>query len=141
MNARATPPFSAPQQVRLVRLLGMLGSDHDGEIANAGRMAHRLVQSLGLSWTDIIVGGAALRAPKRAPKAPKTSKSPRDPLGPRTWGDLCRQVVADETAPSWERQFCREILDNFHGEAFSRRQISTLRRILEERRRRARSAA
>jgi hypothetical protein len=39
---------------RLVRLLGMLGSDHDGEVVNAGRMADRLVREHGLTWPDII---------------------------------------------------------------------------------------
>jgi hypothetical protein len=40
---------------RLVKLLGMLGSAHDGEIAAAGRKAHALVRKHGLTWTDIIV--------------------------------------------------------------------------------------
>jgi hypothetical protein len=39
---------------RLVRLLGMLGSEHDGEVVNAGRMADRLVRQHGLTWPDII---------------------------------------------------------------------------------------
>jgi hypothetical protein len=39
---------------RLVRLLGMLGSTHDGEVANAGRMADRLIREHGLTWPQII---------------------------------------------------------------------------------------
>jgi hypothetical protein len=42
-------------RTRLVRLLGMLGSAHDGEIANAGRLASQLLRDLGLTWGDIIV--------------------------------------------------------------------------------------
>jgi hypothetical protein len=34
---------------RLVRLLDMLGSAHDGEVANAGRMADSLIRKHGLS--------------------------------------------------------------------------------------------
>jgi len=39
---------------RLVKLLGMLGSAHDGEVAAAGRAADRLVREAGLRWPDII---------------------------------------------------------------------------------------
>ena len=38
----------------LVKLLGMLGSHHDGERAAAGLKAHEFVHQLGLRWTDII---------------------------------------------------------------------------------------
>jgi hypothetical protein len=44
-----------PQQVdRLAKLLGMLGSDRDGEVVNAGRAADRLVRSAGLTWFDVL---------------------------------------------------------------------------------------
>jgi hypothetical protein len=39
----------------LVKVLGMLGSDHDGEILNAARSAERLRRKLGVSWDDLIV--------------------------------------------------------------------------------------
>ena len=39
---------------RLARLLGMLGSDFDGEVANAGRLADRLVRNAGLTWPDVL---------------------------------------------------------------------------------------
>jgi hypothetical protein len=38
----------------LVKLLGYLGSDHDGEIAAAGRNAHEFIRRLGLTWADVI---------------------------------------------------------------------------------------
>jgi hypothetical protein len=38
----------------LRKLLGMLGSDHDGEVCAAGRAAHSHLRRLGLSWNDII---------------------------------------------------------------------------------------
>jgi hypothetical protein len=44
-----------PQAVsHLAKLLGYLGSDHDGEIAAAGRKAHQFIRRLGLSWSDVI---------------------------------------------------------------------------------------
>jgi hypothetical protein len=39
---------------RLARLLGMIGSAHDGEALNAARMADQLVRQRGLTWPDII---------------------------------------------------------------------------------------
>jgi hypothetical protein len=45
---------------RLGKLLGMLGSAHDGEAGNAGRMATGLIRAAGMDWNDFI--GAAERA-------------------------------------------------------------------------------
>jgi hypothetical protein len=48
------PLLEADEATRLVRLLGMLGSAHDGEVLNAARMADRFVRERGLMWTQII---------------------------------------------------------------------------------------
>ena len=39
---------------RLIHLLGMLGSDHDGEVLNAARLAHQLVKSQKLTWEETL---------------------------------------------------------------------------------------
>ena len=39
---------------RLTKLLGLLGSGHDGEIAAAGRMADALIRNAGVTWADVI---------------------------------------------------------------------------------------
>jgi hypothetical protein len=45
----------APDAVeRLIKLLGMLGSAHDGERAAAGLKAHELVKRHGLTWADVL---------------------------------------------------------------------------------------
>lgn len=51
-------------RTRLVRLLGMLGSAHDGERANAAALADRLVRNAGLVWDQVVapVGSAGERA-------------------------------------------------------------------------------
>ena len=46
---------------RLIRILGMLGSDHDGERAAAALAADRLVRASGWTWWDLL-------APARAPR-------------------------------------------------------------------------
>ena len=39
---------------RLIRILGMLGSDHDGERAAAALAADKLVRGGGWSWSDLL---------------------------------------------------------------------------------------
>jgi hypothetical protein len=40
---------------RLTKLLGMLGSDHDGERASAALKADQLIRSRGLTWQQILL--------------------------------------------------------------------------------------
>jgi hypothetical protein len=51
---------------RLGKLLGMLGSDRDGEIANAGRAADKLIRNAGMAWADFVgaaeIAGSAFAA-------------------------------------------------------------------------------
>ena len=57
-------PLTPPERTRLVGILGMLGSAHDGERAAAGLLAARLLRDRGLCWDDLIlVGGGAQRVP------------------------------------------------------------------------------
>jgi hypothetical protein len=42
---------------RLTQLLGMIGSNHDGEALNAARLAQRLIGSEGLSWDEVLNSG------------------------------------------------------------------------------------
>jgi hypothetical protein len=46
---------------RLIKLLGMLGSAHDGERAAAGLKAHELIRRHGLTWADVIQAPIAER--------------------------------------------------------------------------------
>jgi hypothetical protein len=47
---------------RLVKALGMLGSDHDGERANAARVVEKQRAQLGMTWDDLIVPADDARA-------------------------------------------------------------------------------
>ena len=40
--------------VKLSKLLGMLGSAHDGEAASAGRLADAMIRDAGMMWPDFI---------------------------------------------------------------------------------------
>jgi hypothetical protein len=48
---------------RLMKLLGMLGSAHDGERAVAARKAHELIRRHGLTWSDVFNATPATTAP------------------------------------------------------------------------------
>jgi hypothetical protein len=43
-------------RTRLAQLLGMLGSDFDGEVINAGRLAVRMVKEAGITWPQVLDG-------------------------------------------------------------------------------------
>lgn len=43
-----------PTRDKLLRILALLGSDHDGERAAAALAAHRFVAAQGLSWDEVV---------------------------------------------------------------------------------------
>jgi hypothetical protein len=45
-----------PSLDHLARVLGMLGSAHDGEVVNAARVAEKMRRELGLQWAEILTG-------------------------------------------------------------------------------------
>ena len=92
----ATIPLDASSAQRLVRLLGMLGSAHDGEVANAGRMADRLIRESGLTWSQII-------APTPATLTP-LSRQPATALEWRQLAAWIKRNFADQLNPR-EYQF------------------------------------
>src|SRR5262249_10898140 len=47
--------LSESSRTRLIRLLSMFSSDFDGEVSNAARMAHSLLQSHKLRWEDVVI--------------------------------------------------------------------------------------
>jgi len=51
---------------RLAKLLGMCGSHHEGERANAARMASDMVREAGLTWPEVLAGDDNERARLRA---------------------------------------------------------------------------
>ena len=46
---------------KLARVLGMVGSDHDGEALNALRLADRMLRENGIGWSDLIAPFEQLR--------------------------------------------------------------------------------
>lgn len=91
-------------RTRLARLLGMLGSEFDGEVTNAARLANKLVRSAGLTWPDVI-----------APSLPPSEHGHRgdtaaDPLR----GDWCAMAAACSRYPHLVNRWEAEFLNGLH---------------------------
>jgi hypothetical protein len=106
-------PLTPATAARLVKLLGMLGSDHPGEVSNAGTAAHRLLQAAGLTWADIIV-------------APVTKAGWREPSDWREAVAICLGLI-DAPLTDWDRRFLFGIAGR---EMLTERQAAQLDRIV-----------
>jgi hypothetical protein len=115
----ATDPTAL--RLRLSRLLGMLGSAHDGEALNAARLADKLVRGAGLTWHEVL-------------SLPPPSDPPLDE-GFADWPGGWRGAVAhclrygDHLLTAWEREFLHKI-DSYVGEISTKQQV-VLRRLLD----------
>lgn len=100
---------------RLARVLGMLGSAHDGEVAAAGRRAAAIVRDAGISWQDLL-----------DPPAPQAPWFPTPPL------DADAIIDAALTQPArlteWECNFVRSLAGR-RPRVISERQRGVLARI------------
>jgi hypothetical protein len=99
---------------RLAKLLGLLGSDHQGERDNAGRAAHQLVQQHGLTWFDLLLPDNDVAAAG-------------DPLG----ADWRRTAAACSRYPHLINRWEAGFLDGLPGfPHLSRKQHDTLFKIV-----------
>jgi hypothetical protein len=105
---------------KLVKVLGMLGSAHDGEVAAAGRKAHSMLQAEGLTWGDVIARAAPRPEPQRQYRAPRRW---RRPTSPSDTAALC--LLWPEVLTDWETNFCRSIV----GRRISAKQTVVLERL------------
>jgi hypothetical protein len=99
-------------RAKLVRVLGMLGSDHPGEAAAAGRAANAMLQRAGIAWADIIVLNDD---PEAAPI--DVDAQIKFCLG---WG---------AALTAWERDFLRSI--NHRRHQLSDKQVTMLIKIVD----------
>ncbi len=95
--------LAAEQMTRLIKILGLLASDRDGERAAAAWQASRIIKSAGLTWEEV------LARPSLPP--PHLNRAASDPQRPdAVWFDdarLAQRHVAELTP--WERQFIAKI--------------------------------
>ena len=98
--------------VELAKLLGMVGSSHDGEALNAARLADQLVRARALRWADVLGAAADI------------------PLG--SWRDVAMTCVLHGRGGGlndWQIDFCRSLL---HFPKISAKQMRILRLAFEK---------
>lgn len=89
--------LSPADRLLLSKILGLLGSDKEGEAQAAGRAAHRLLQQRGLSWSQVL---GEPPTPKREPER-------------GTWRRTCRELQQRSgDLRQWEVKFVFD-LPNF----------------------------
>src|SRR3954454_15016442 len=103
---------------RLIKLLGMLGSVHDGETLTAARMADRLVRhQLKLTWGEMVQP-----SPTGASGQP-----PRVWHEPGTWQEAARLAAQwPECLTEWEQGFLVSVV-RYRG--VSEKQVAILYRL------------
>jgi hypothetical protein len=106
-----TMPLAPDLAAKLAKVLGMLGSDHDGEVAAAGRRANALIKNAGLTWAQVIRPGGSRRCWR--------SLSPGADCAA-----LC--LLWPEALTDWEAAFCRSIAGRHR---ISPKQTDVLERI------------
>ncbi len=87
---------------RLAKLLGMVGSDHDGESVSAARHADRLVRQSGMSWREIVADNSP-HHPLRAPVEQTDGDDLDDEI------DFCLRNL--DRLNDWERRFLISLRD------------------------------
>src|SRR5258708_37685997 len=101
---------------RLAKLLGMMGSTHDGEVVAAARQVERLRADAGLTWPEILV-----------PRLPP----PPHGRNVRTVADAIDFVIEHEVVlTDWERGFVRDLRRLKYP--LSPKQLSILERLVEK---------
>lgn len=75
----SAPPGATADRGKLAQLLGMTGSEFDGEALTAARMANRTLRMAGATWADVL-------APQPAPPQRQPQQFDFIPRGwPRSW--------------------------------------------------------
>lgn len=87
---------------RLVRILGMLGSTHEGERSAAGLQAHRIIDGAGLTWETAL---APLLGPPQADRGYEPSD---DFVGHSDLVIFC--IANSDTLSEWEISFLNSVL-------------------------------
>ena len=104
---------------RLAKLLGMMGSTHDGEVVAAARQVERLRADAGLTWPEILV--------PRLPPPPRGKNV-------RTVAEAVDFVLEHEfMLTAWEHGFVRALRRLKYP--LSPRQLEVLERLVDKVRR------
>jgi hypothetical protein len=77
--------LSEADRVRLSKLLGMCGSDFDGERAAAALAADRLIRDRGMTWEQVLIPSPPIEKPTRASWEEPESRAWDQPSREEPW--------------------------------------------------------
>ena len=122
--------LSPDKRKRLIALLGMIGSSHDGEALNAAKLAQKLIGAEALSWEEVFNGagdsapGASAALLQRRymagyedgyrtglAKGHAQSVAGKFKPVPSDWQDLALSLLREFQLTSWEEGFCQSFVD------------------------------
>jgi hypothetical protein len=101
--------LSSEDRTKLIRILGMLGSEFDGERAAAGALASRMLKDADLAWADVVSPHIEIYAQDRPRRQQAKPEPDIDPIAGRDWRivcEICRKHPTRLTA--WEDIFLRD---------------------------------
>lgn len=88
---------------KLVKILRMFGSDHDGEVAAAARRAHQLLRARSLDWDDLIIQvGRQQQQQSRQQRTPEHDDNDEDSL-------IQKCAERERCLTNWENEFIQSI--------------------------------
>jgi hypothetical protein len=89
---------------KLVKILRMFSSDHDGEVAAAARRAHKLVRDRSLDWDDLIIATGRNSQSRQAEPPPPTGNDEADLIH--------RCAERPHCLTAWENEFIANISES-----------------------------
>lgn len=105
-NGVTTVPLNHKDMNLLIKLCGMLGSEHDGERAAFAEKATGILRRNKMTWQELFQGmvhGAYMRAPMDAPHAQPQAAAPKPEAKPkRTVKRRAHDYVDMDTWKLWE---------------------------------------
>lgn len=129
---------------RLVKVLGMLGSDHAGERASAALKATEALQEMGWTWERVVRSLQEPQEAREAPRATKTRPEAEEELAeaykrrygaprPAAHVELCERIVElhRRDLSDWELSFLMSLTAKFKFRELSPAQKDALGRIVE----------
>jgi hypothetical protein len=129
---------------RLVKMLGMLGSDHAGERAAAALKATQALKDMGWTWEDVVRNLQGGQEPRKGASRVETP-APDDEVvvdafrrrygapKPGAHVDMCERLVEAHRAQlsDWELSFLLSLTAKFKFRELSPAQKDALARIVE----------
>lgn len=112
--------MDADKRVKLIKLLGMLGSAHDGEVLNAAKLAQRTLGECGITWEELLSsGGGGVKSYLDGYQegfATGLAKGKRDAARPAramTWTALAKDLMLNyvDDLNDWEQGFVESYVE------------------------------